>query len=165
MKFNSCGFLLVSLFFCNKLVAQSFPLEVVKFDWVENLRSKPSDTTYVLNFWATWCVPCVEELPAFEKIHHAYLNKKVKVILVSLDFVKSIEKNLKPFLTKKKIESKVVVLNESDPNSYIDKIDKQWSGALPATLVFRPKNGKYQFLEKQLTFEELNFVIQNISKK
>src|SRR5690606_6809447 len=47
---------------------------------------KKNDSIYVINFWATWCKPCIKELPAFEKIASEYADKKVKVLLVSLDF-------------------------------------------------------------------------------
>ena len=63
--------------------------------------------TYVINFWATWCAPCVKELPAFEKLNKEYAAKNVEVILVSLDFPKQVEKRLLPFINKKNLQSKV----------------------------------------------------------
>jgi len=94
-----------------------------------------NDTTYVINFWATWCAPCVKELPYFEKLNQKYTDKKVKVILVSQDFSKQLEKKLKPFLEKNKLQSEVLVLIDPDANSWIDKVNPAWSGAIPATVI------------------------------
>lgn len=123
------------------------------FSGLENLLKKQNDTTYVVNFWATWCVPCVKELPNFEKLNATYKDKKVKVILVSIDFPKMVESNLLPFIEKNNLKSEVVHLNDPDANSWINKVDKTWSGAIPATVIY--KKDKRSFYEKSFTFEEL----------
>jgi len=123
------------------------------FSGLENLLKKQNDTTYVVNFWATWCVPCVEELPNFEKLNADYKDKKVKVILVSIDFPKMVESNLLPFIKKHELKSEVVHLNDPDANSWINKVDSTWSGAIPATVIY--KKDKRNFYEKSFTFEEL----------
>ncbi|MBL7766951.1 MAG: TlpA family protein disulfide reductase [Chitinophagaceae bacterium] len=137
------------------------PVEVVKMDWYQKLRKSSSDTTYILNFWATWCVPCVAELPYFEQIHQNYADRKVKVILVSLDYVKQKEKLLEPFIQKKKIHSKVVLLNEPNYNAWIDQIDPSWSGTLPATQIFNPKYSRLFFIEGETTFAILDSLTLN----
>ena len=123
------------------------------YNSLEYFLKKDNDTTYVINFWATWCVPCVEELPSFEKLNKEYKGKKVKVILVSLDMSKQIESRLIPFIQKKKIQSKVVLLNDPDANAWIEKVGKSWSGAIPATIIYKKQNRK--FYERSFTFEEL----------
>jgi thiol-disulfide isomerase/thioredoxin len=140
-------------------------VDIVAFNWFEQQRNVYNDTTYVINFWATWCIPCVAELPHFEAITEKYKTQKVKVILVSLDFAKTINKQLMPFLAKKNIKSKVVLLNDPDYNAWIDKVNPTWSGGLPATLIFNNKTSFVQFFEKELTFVELDSVLKNnISK-
>jgi thiol-disulfide isomerase/thioredoxin len=67
------------------------------------MRQNKSDTTYVINFWATWCKPCVEEIPHFEKLYATYKNQKVKVIMVSCDFKKQLETRVIPFVQNKKM--------------------------------------------------------------
>ena len=118
------------------------------FNEFENDYLKPSnnDTTYIVNFWATWCVPCVKELPFFEEINTKYANKKVKICLVSLDFPKDIETRLIPFLAKKNINNKVVLLADGKTNVWIDKVDPSWSGAIPITLFLKGK--QKHFYEK-----------------
>jgi thiol-disulfide isomerase/thioredoxin len=143
--------------------AQEKLVEVYHFDKFQTFLKKNNDTLYIFNFWATWCKPCVEELPFFDKINQYYKDQKVKVILVSLDFSDEIETRLIPFLQKKDIKSKVIVLDESNPNTFIDKICPEWSGAIPATLIF--KEMEFSFYEQSFTYDELNSIVkQKLSK-
>src|SRR6187402_3066148 len=124
------------------------------FKAFEPLLKIENDTTYVINFWATWCQPCVAELPNFEKVNAAFNNRKLKVILVSLDMKKQVETALLPFIKRKKLQSEVIFMNDPDANSWISKVDENWSGAIPATVIYNSK--KRQFYEKSFTFDELN---------
>lgn len=107
-------------------------------------------TIYVVNFWATWCAPCVKELPHFEKLNSE--NKNIKVVLVSLDFKDQFESKLLPFLKKKNIKSQVVLLTDKDYNTWLPMVDKEWSGSIPATLII--KNEKKVFAERIFSSEE-----------
>jgi len=122
-----------------------------KFTTLAPIFKQQNDTTYVINFWSTWCAPCVKELPHFEALHEKYLNKKVKVILVSLDFPKQLETKLKPFLAENNLQSTLFVLTDPDANSWVDQVNPTWSGAIPATVVY--KGTKNKFYEK--SFEDL----------
>lgn len=126
--------------------------EYTKFDNFEKDYLQPkNDTTYVINFWATWCIPCVKELPYFEQLNTKYQDNKVKVVLVSLDFTK---KQVIAFSEKKSLQSKIVLLSDSKTNSWIDKVDPSWSGAIPITLFI--KGNKRMFYEKDYhNLEEL----------
>ena len=124
-----------------------------KFDDFEKAIIKNDDKIYVVNFWATWCAPCVKELPYFEKLHLE--NKNVIVILASLDSKKDIEKKLIPFIKRKKITAQVVSLNDKDYNTWLPKIDRNWSGSIPATFIF--SGNQKQFAEHEFdNFNELN---------
>ena len=147
----------------NSLKAQT--AQVIHFKDFEQITnfSKTNDTTYVINFWATWCKPCVAELPNFEKVSKAYKGRKVKVLFVSMDFVK--KKNiLDSFIKARHIDSKVYLLNEPDYNSWIEKVDKDWSGALPGTLVINPAKGVRKFYEQEFTYDELNNIVKPITQ-
>lgn len=139
---------------------ESISVNSYDFSGIEKLLKKKNDTTYVVNFWATWCVPCVEELPNFEKLNADYKDKKVKVILVSIDFPKMVESNLLPFIKKHNLKSEVVHLNDPDANSWINKVDPSWSGAIPATVIY--KNDKRNFYEKSFAFEELEAAVKKV---
>lgn len=132
-------------------------IKVVDYNGLQPLLEKSNDTTYIINFWATWCAPCIKELPYFQQINDKFAGARVKVILVSLDFERQIESRLIPFIKKNSVTPEVIVLNDPDANNWIDKIDPSWSGALPATLFFN-KNGR-KFYEKEFTYDEIRNVI------
>src|SRR6187402_288932 len=145
-------YILFSLLFSNAIVAQ----KVAVFDNYSTLEKTvlgDENTIYVVNFWATWCAPCVKELPHFEQLNSE--NKNIKVVLVSLDFKNQFESKLLPFLKKKSINSEVVLLTDKDYNTWLPMVDKEWSGSIPATLII--KNGKKFFAERIFSsYEELN---------
>ncbi|MBY0426402.1 MAG: TlpA family protein disulfide reductase [Cytophagales bacterium] len=133
---------------------------VIKIDQLQSLLSKNNDTLYVVNFWATLCAPCVEELPHFEQVNKEFSAKKVKVILVSMDFKSKLESKLIPFVNKNKIKSTVVLLDEPDYNAWIDKIDPAWSGAIPATVLSKPSKGIKEFYERPFDYPTLKSLIE-----
>ncbi|NJM79985.1 MAG: TlpA family protein disulfide reductase [Flavobacterium sp.] len=125
--------------------------------------NQKDDTVYVINFWATWCAPCIKELPYFEEIGKNYKDKNVKVILVSLDFPKKVKSSLIPFIERKKLTSEVIHLDDPDANSWIEKVDKSWSGAIPATVIYR--NDDVYFYEQSFTYDELETELLKIINK
>ena len=129
--------------------------DIFKIDQQELLRltGKSNDTTYVVNFWATWCSPCVKEIEYFEELHREMGTSGVQVLLVSLDFPNQLENRVVPFLKEKKITAPVRLMTDLQYNEWIDRVDPGWSGAIPATLIYN--NGRRVFLEKELSREEL----------
>ncbi|RZL48572.1 MAG: redoxin domain-containing protein [Pedobacter sp.] len=118
--------------------------------------TKGNDTTYVINFWATWCGPCVDELPSFEKLQLENKNKPFKVILMSLDFKSKLKSEVIPFVQKNKIQTEVYVIQETDQQAFIDHVDKKWSGTIPATLFFNNQKQIRLFYERPFaTYKEL----------
>jgi hypothetical protein len=88
-----------------------------------------------------------------ERIHKTYAQEKVKVLLVSLDFPSNLEYTLYAFLRTNQITAPVVLLNEPDANSWIDKVDTTWTGSLPATLMYQGTTRR--FLEKELNYQDI----------
>jgi thiol-disulfide isomerase/thioredoxin len=117
------------------------------------------DTVYIINFWATWCAPCVHELPEFNKLQGYYAGKPVKILMVSLDFKEDYPNKLAGFLRRIKLEPEVVWLSESDPNTFIPKIDNSWQGSIPATLIVQPGKGFKQFLEGIITEKKIRKIV------
>lgn len=136
-----------------KKTATSSQIESFQYEGLHTYLNKTDDKTYVINFWATWCKPCVEELPAFEKLNQHFKNKNVEVILVSLDFPNQLNSRVIPFINKNNIKSKVVLMADTDQNTWIPKVDKNWSGAIPATLIYSKNSRK--FYEQSFTYDAL----------
>ncbi len=109
-----------------------------------------SDSVLVINFWATFCKPCVEEIPYLESISEKYKDKKVKVLLVSLDLRSFFPAKIDSFVKKNNYTSQVVWLNETNADYFCPKIDKSWSGAIPSTLIINRKKGYKKFIEEQM---------------
>ena len=136
---------------------QNQNIPVMDFPTLEPWLHKSDDTTYILNFWATWCVPCRRELPHFERIHREHSGDALKVVLVSLDFPQQIESTVIPFLEKNSITAQVILLNDPNSNVWIDKVDTSWSGSIPATLLYNRE--KRIFLEKELDYEKIREIL------
>lgn len=126
---------------------------IYTFDEFQPLLHIDDGNVYVVNFWATWCKPCIKELPYFESVAEQYAAQNVKVLLVSIDFPKLLEKQVIPFIEKNAIKSPVVLLDDTGANEWIPKVDVNWSGAIPATLIY--KGGERKFFEQSFTLEEL----------
>lgn len=121
-------------------------LEVIeKFDEIEGLFNKDNDTTYVINFWATTCPPCLKELPHFEKSAITHKNDKYKIILINIDDEKRLEKYVLPFLKKLEIKNEVMALIDDNMTSWTAKINEEWYGALPYTVIYKNDNKEYYF--------------------
>lgn len=144
------------------LIGSSQPAKIVKMKDLQSLFSTKSDSIQVINFWATWCGPCVKELPVFEKLNNeGTTNVKVTLVSLDLDLDPNPEKVYK-FIARKNLKSSVLILDEQDPNSWIDKIDPRWSGAIPATLIVNTKTGKRTFFEGEIDEQKLNNLISAI---
>jgi thiol-disulfide isomerase/thioredoxin len=159
MKLRFKLLLFVGLFIGSKLLSAQ-EIKTYNFNELEPIFNHQNDTTYVINFWAMWCKPCVEELPEFEDIRKDYSDKKVKVILVSLDFGKNVKDRLTKFLTRKKMNTHVVLLDDPDANSWIGKVDKEWDGVLPATVIYRKDQRKVY--TRQVSYSELAKSIEKV---
>lgn len=132
---------------------------VYKIDGLIKRISQP-DTIYVVNFWATWCKPCVRELPVFDSLYANTKSTNIKVLLVCLDFVEEMEKKVKPFLIKNNVRSECVILDEVNGNNFINKILDKWTGAIPATYF---KHGeKSEFLERKVDLKDLEEWVKKV---
>jgi thiol-disulfide isomerase/thioredoxin len=139
--------------------AASLPPIFTTFDGIESLFTKQNDSTYLINFWATWCKPCVEELPYIEQLHEDFAGQKLGITLVSLDFPNKLESDLLPFMEKKQLKSDVVVLLDEDYNTWLDKVDPAWGGAIPVTVVYNAE--KRVFIERKFdSYEELKELVE-----
>ena len=137
-------------------------LEVYDYDGIEPFLNKQDDKVHVINFWATWCKPCIKELPYFEALNENYNDDNVEVLLISLDFPQQYKKQLIPYIKKHNLQSKVIALDDANMNRWIEQVSANWSGAIPATIIYN--KDKRQFYERSFTYEELETELKQFLK-
>lgn len=152
-------YFLIGLFGCIGFLVQAQEVIIAeKFSDIEHLFNTSSEEVHVINFWATWCGPCVAELPYFEEASNTFKDKEVKFSFISLDFKNQYESKLVPFLEKNPLPGNQYNLWDMDYNAWIDKVSPKWSGAIPVTVIMGPK-GKHVATSSFESSEELNDLI------
>ena len=116
---------------------------------------RESKTPLIINFWATFCVPCVEEIPYFQSQVKLHEQDSIKLLLVSLDLEDYYPVKIKNFAAKKKLSAPIVWLDEYNADYFCPRVDSSWSGAIPASLFINNKAGYRKFFEEQLSKEKL----------
>ena len=134
----------------------------IKVMELDSILNNQENKLYVINLWASWCAPCVSELPVFENTSVDYDTSKVTFVLVSLDFPSQIEYQLIPFLKKNNITLDVLVMMDLDYNSWINKIDSGWQGTIPATLLFNNTSKQRYFHSGEISESELRRQIDRL---
>ncbi len=160
MKMIGNRILILVFSFCTQ-VSLAQKAELVSLDKLQTLMASTDQPVQIINFWTTWCAPCVKELPLLEKLNRERNDVKVTLVSMDMDLDPNPEKVYK-FISRKNIQSRVVILNERDPNSWINKIDTSWSGALPATLIVNSTSGKRRFWERELHEGDLERLLEEV---
>ena len=152
-------FVFVLFFSCREVSSQSIPKW--KVTDLEEYIAK-SDAPTVVNFWATYCGPCLKEIPYFQEVVKQYEAKGVKLLLVSLDFKESFPDKISSFPNKRKFDSPIVWLDETNADYFCPKVDHKWSGVMPATLFINNKKGHRSFFEEEMSKEKFESEIRKI---
>lgn len=160
MKFIRFLLPILLLAFASSIKAQQKTVRLITINQLEK-RVGNSDTVFIVNFWATWCEPCVKELPAFNQLQKVYSKQPLKVLFVSMDFKSKLKTNVIPFVQNHKFVSEVYLADKNIEQEFIDRVDKSWSGALPGTLFINSKKNLRKFYEQEFTYNELNKLYQN----
>lgn len=121
---------------------------------------KESKTPLIVNFWATFCVPCIEEIPYFQELTRQYRSQNVSLIFVSLDLKEAYPKKVNEMAKRLKMVYPVVWLNETNADYFCPKIDTSWTGGMPSSLFVNNVTGYHKFFEDQLSREKLAKEIQ-----
>lgn len=139
-------------------------IRVIGIEGLEKELSRKSDSVYVINFWATWCKPCTEEMPDLLRVQREYASENMSLILISLDLPSMISTRLPKFISDYNIESEVLLLDDPDANKWIPLVDESWSGSIPATLIYAPAKNYRDFHEGIITYSELKNKIATLIK-
>ena len=133
----------------------------VKVTELEKIISD-SKKPVLFNFWATWCKPCLEEIPYFQEVVGGYSKDSVELVLVSVDYKEEYPKGLADVAKKRKFTAPIIWLNETNADYFCPRIDKNWSGACPATLLINNKTGYRKFIEGQITKDDLKKLVSEM---
>jgi len=144
------------------LPANAQSLNSINAEELSNILGTKNDTVYVVNFWATWCSPCVAEIGFFEDLHRTYTENTVKVILINLDFPDKAETRVLNFLVEKEITATVYNMTDLDYNKWIPMVSADWSGAIPATLIFNSR--EKVFFEQAISKAELFAEVRKLTQ-
>lgn len=142
--------------------AQTIPS--YKIDQLDSLI-KNSKQPMIINFWATFCIPCIEEIPFFIQKTKEFEDQNVSLLLVSLDMEDYYPARITNFASKHNFSAPLAWLNETDADLFCPRIDESWSGAIPATLFVNNATGYRKFFEDQLSEQQLEKEIHSMLKK
>jgi thiol-disulfide isomerase/thioredoxin len=148
---------IIIAFFAIAMAGHTQEIPKWKITDVENLMHSKNGEILVLNFWATFCKPCVAEIPAFIAITDRYKNNGVNLYLVSLDLPSAYPQKISSFAKQKKFITNISWLDETNADYFCPKVDNSWSGSIPATHILNTKTGYRKFVEGQMKadlFEE-----------
>lgn len=153
--------ILIGCFFISESIGQE--IKKVKIDELQKIIAE-TKTPMIVNFFATWCKPCIEELPYFLEEYAAHKKDSLGLLLVSMDFKDEFQSKVAGFVKKREITAPVFWLDETNADIFCPKIDSSWGGAIPASFFINPKTGYRKFYEEQLTHEQLKKEIMAILK-
>lgn len=143
------------------LAARSIEVEIITVDDLGHLIEDRNGRPLLVNVWATWCAPCREEFPDLVKISNKYGNK-IDVVGISVDFPGEIDSKVIPFLKKHNAVFTNYVIKVTEPEDFINLMNKEWSGAVPATFIYDKTGNQIEYLVGKRKFEEFEKVIENL---
>ena len=114
----------------------------------------------IVNFWATFCKPCMEEIPYFQKMQVKYEKDGLQVLFVSLDLQDDYPKKVNAFIKKRKMST--YFLDETNADYFCPRVDEKWSGVIPATLFINNGKNYRKFLEEQISEDVFENEIQEL---
>jgi thiol-disulfide isomerase/thioredoxin len=155
--------LLIAIFLFLSAAINAQIIKKIKITDLERTINE-SKTPLIVSFWATFCIPCIEEIPYFQESVKKHKKDSIRLLLVSLDLRDDYAK-IKPFAAKRKFTAAIAWLNETNADYFCPKIDSTWSGAIPATLFVNNKTGYRKFYEEQVKEEKLEKEIMAILGK
>ena len=140
--------ILFLFFLCSNVDGQN--VKKVKIDALESYINS-SDHPLVISFWATWCTPCLHEIPWLQDAVEKQREKNVEYLLVSLDFTEAYPKKIVHFIKQRNFNATFFWLDETNADHFCPKIDEKWSGGIPANLFVNNKTNYRKFIGRQLT--------------
>ena len=155
-------FSLLIVFLSFNSEAQKDPLYSVK-NWkiedYEQFITNVKANIVVVNFWATFCRPCLRELPDIIRICK---KENIMLMLVSVDTRSLFPRKLNLFVKQRNWNTPVAWLNETNADYFCPRVDAKWSGSIPATIIVNKKNGKRKFVEGDMNAKEFSKALEEV---
>ena len=137
------------------------PVQMVRITDLQEYISR-SDHPLIVNFWATFCVPCNKEIPYFQSTVARYRSQRVELILVSLDLPDYYPARIDEFARKQGYTARLWWLNETDADYFCPRVDPRWSGGIPSSLFVDNKTHYRRFFDRQLTEPQVDLEIKKM---
>ncbi len=134
-------------------------VDLISLEDFEGRIKGDDDGLVVYNFWATWCKPCIAEMPYFEKVYEENKAAGLKLVFVSIDKPSQLESRLIPFLEKQKLLGEVILPDAKKTSEITKIVSPDWKGNIPATLIVDPSNDTYLFYRKEFDYEQLKAIL------
>ena len=127
---------------------------------LDAVRAKSLGKVLVLNLWATWCKPCIQEFPELLKLQREYRNRGLDVVFISIDDDLKAKQKVLAFLKKMKASGTFYIKQTEDDEMFINAINPKWRGGLPTTLVYDSSCRLVEMVVEQMNFFELEKIVQ-----
>ena len=121
-----------------------------------------SDHPLIVNFWATFCVPCNKEIPYFQSTVARYQEQGVELVLVSLDLPDYYPARIATFAQGRGFTATMLWLDETDADYFCPRVDPRWTGGIPCSLFINNKTHYHRFFDRQLTEPQVNLEIKEM---
>ena len=143
---------LITILALSLIIAPAFSQKIpsIKITDLEKIMTEDTSTVLVVNFWATFCKPCVAEIPSFISTTNKYKSQGIKLMLVSLDLPSDYPAKVETFASEHNYNTNIAWLNENNADYFCPKVDRKWSGSIPSTLMINRKTGYRKFFEEEM---------------
>jgi len=139
-----------------------FSVEPIDQAGLKRLIGERSGKVLLLNIWATWCEPCIAEFPDLKKLSQTYDTAAVEVVAISADYPDEVDTKIMPFLRKTDVPFRVFVAQFEHPEDFINAVNRSWSGALPASLIYDSRGKERFFHVGQQSFDDFKREINKV---
>lgn len=160
--------LMLTLFFLNSLLLANYQTSVtvkeINKDLLNNLIKNRNGKIFLVNVWATWCIPCREEFPDLVKLAYNY-KEDLEVIAISVDYKDEIETKVKPFLIQNNVQFPVYISTFKKDDELINYFNDKWNGALPGTFIYDSSGNQVNFMEGKHSYESFSSIIKMLIEK
>jgi thiol-disulfide isomerase/thioredoxin len=137
-------------------------IEFIDQAGLKNLITNRNGKILLLNVWATWCPPCIEEFPDLVRIYNTYNDDKFEILGISVDEPDEINSKVIPFLNKNKVPFKVYLAKLDNEEKFINALNSSWNGAIPATFIYDSAGRQKYFSIGMKTYEQFEKEIKKV---